>query len=71
MTGDLDRIVKSLSDRGRQRGFIMVGEVQQELEEAKAPADSFEVVFSELMESGLDIREESDTALADLSLIHI
>ena len=36
--------------------------------EAKAPADSFEVVFSELMESGLDIREESDTALADTEI---
>jgi len=68
MTGDLDRIVKSLSDRGRQRGFIMVGEVQQELEEAKAPAESFEVVFAELMESGLDIREESTTALADTEI---
>ena len=63
MTGDLERIVGSLTARGRQRGVRMVGELQQELEDAKAPADSFELVFAELLEAGIDIREESDTAL--------
>ena len=70
MTGDLERIVTALAARGRQRGFLMVGEVQQELEDAEAPPESFEVVFSELIQQGLDIREESDTALADTEISH-
>ena len=58
MTEDLARIVKALQGRGKQRGFLMIGEIQQELEEAKAPAESFEVVFAELLQSGLDLRDE-------------
>ena len=68
MTEDLARIVKALQGRGKQRGFLMIGEIQQELEEAKAPAESFEVVFAELLQSGLDLREESESTLADTEI---
>ncbi len=62
------RVIKALTDRGKQRGFLMVGEIQQELEEAEAPAESFELVFSELFQAGIDIREESESALSDTEI---
>ena len=54
MNEELQRICKVLTDRGRQRGFLMIGEVQQELEEAEAPGQSFEVVCTELKKQGLE-----------------
>ncbi|MCL1588174.1 MAG: RNA polymerase sigma factor RpoD [Actinomycetia bacterium] len=51
--------------RGRQRGFLLVGEIQQELEEVEAPPDSFEAVFTTLLEAGIDVREESEDIYAD------
>jgi RNA polymerase primary sigma factor len=76
MTTDTEPIVSALTARGKQRGFLMVGELQQELEEAEAPAESFEIVFAELQRSGIDIREDSTTALEDTAvsgdeLVHV
>ena len=50
MTGETTAVVKVLVDRGQQRGFLLVGEIQQELEEAGSPTESFEVVFTELID---------------------
>jgi len=61
-------VIELLSDRSRQRGFIMVGEIQQELEDANAPPDSFELVTLKLIEEGADVREESDDALSDTAM---
>ena len=44
--------------RGSQRGFLTMGEVQQELEDAKAPADSFEHVLDALKASEIRIEED-------------
>ena len=76
MNSETDTLVASLAGRGRQRGFLMVGEIQQELEEAEAPAESFEVVFTQLQGQGIDIREDSTTALEDTAvsgdeLVHV
>ena len=68
MNEELQRICKVLVDRGRQRGFLMIGEVQQELEEAEAPGQSFEVVCSELKAKGIDLREDSDSTLSDTDI---
>ncbi len=68
MTVEIENVVKSLAVRGRQRGFLMVGEIQQELEDAKAPPDSFDLVCSELRASGVDLREDSESALADTEI---
>lgn len=61
-------VVQDLTVRGRQRGFLMVGEIQQELEDAHAPADSFEKTFSDLKDLDIDIREQSDDALFDTAM---
>lgn len=68
MSDVVAEVIRLLGERGRQRGFIMVGEIQQELEDAGAPAESFELVTNELLESGLDVREESDDALYDTAM---
>jgi RNA polymerase primary sigma factor len=61
-------VLEMLTVRGRQRGFLMVGEVQQELEEARAPAESFDSVFVALKEEDIDIREGSEDALSDTAM---
>jgi RNA polymerase primary sigma factor len=61
-------VLEMLTVRGRQRGFLMVSEVQQELEEARAPAESFDSVFVALKEEDIDIREGSEDALSDTAM---
>jgi RNA polymerase primary sigma factor len=51
-------IVHELTERGRQRGFLTMGEIQQELEDAEAPATAFDSVFDVL--KGRRIRIEED-----------
>jgi RNA polymerase primary sigma factor len=68
VTDEQQEVVKALLDRGRQRGFLMMGEVQQELEDAKAPAESFDEVFAALRADGVDLREDSESALADTGI---
>jgi RNA polymerase primary sigma factor len=65
MTEETPTSVDVLIARGRQRGFLLVGEIQQELEDVGAPADSFEAVFTVLLDAGIDVREESDDIYAD------
>jgi RNA polymerase primary sigma factor len=65
MTEETSPAADVLIARGRQRGFLLVGEIQQELEEIGAPAESFEHVFTLLLEAGIDVREESDDIYAD------
>lgn len=76
MTPEIEQLVASLAGRGKQRGFLMVGEIQQELEELEAPPEAFEHVFAELQGRGIDIREDSTTALEDTEvsgdeLVHV
>jgi RNA polymerase primary sigma factor len=63
-----DSVIEELASRGGQRGFLMAGEIHQELEEIDAPPEAFEIVFAELKKSGVDIREDSMTALADTEI---
>jgi len=62
----LDPIVAELASRARQRGFIMTAEIQQELEEASAPAESFDRVVDLLRKEGVEIREDSQDAIFDI-----
>ena len=76
MTEETSSVVDVLIARGRQRGFILVGEVQQELEDIGASADSFEKVFTVLLDTGIDVREESEDIYADSdisgdALVHV
>ena len=43
-------VFEDLARRARQRGFVMMAEVQQELEDAAAPADAFDQVVEALRE---------------------
>ncbi len=68
MSESTDNVIEELAGRGGQRGFLMAGEIHQELEEIDAPPEAFEIVFAELKRSGIDIREDSMTALADTEI---
>jgi RNA polymerase primary sigma factor len=65
MMGETSAVAEVLIARGRQRGFLLVGEIQQELEAVGASADSFETVFTVLLDAGIDVREESEDIYAD------
>jgi len=61
-------VFTELLARGKQRGFLVMSEVLQELEDADAPADGFDAVFVALREASVTIREDSDDTLADTAL---
>ena len=61
-------VYDELVARGKQRGFLVMSEVLQELEDADAPSDSFDEVFVALREAKITIREDSDDALAATAL---
>ena len=58
-------VVQRLSERGSQRGFLTVDEIQHELVEAEAPAEAFDSVIDQLRASGIPIEEEPDDDLFD------
>jgi RNA polymerase primary sigma factor len=69
-------VFEDLVTRGRQRGFLLVSEVQQELEEVGAPGESFDEVFLALQEDRIPIREEAldtlaATNLSNEELVHV
>lgn len=62
----MDTVASDLITRGRQRGFLMVAEIQQELEEAEAPIEAFEKVVDRLTKAGIELREDSHDAIFDV-----
>ena len=69
-------VFEDLVTRGRQRGFLLVSEVQQELEEIGAPGEAFDEVFLALQEGRIPIREDSldtlaATNLSNEELVHV
>ncbi len=57
------KTVEVLVSRAQQRGFLTVAEIQQELLEAEALADSFEEVFDQLRSLKVRIEEDGPDAL--------
>ena len=61
-------VLESLLKRGKQRGFLVISEVQQDLEDAGAKSESFDDVFVALRDEEITIREDSNDALAATAL---
>jgi RNA polymerase primary sigma factor len=61
-------VLADLEERGRQRGFLVTSEVQQELEDVEASSDAFDEVVLALRERRITLREDSDDALAATEL---
>ena len=61
-------VFDDLLARGRQRGFLLMSEVQQELEEVGAPDESFDEVILALRENRIPIREDATDTLAATNL---
>ena len=61
-------VLESLVKRGKQRGFLVISEVQQDLEDAGAKPESFDEVFVALRDEEITIREDSNDALAATAL---
>ncbi|MGB5302449.1 MAG: RNA polymerase sigma factor RpoD [Gemmatimonadota bacterium] len=68
MNESASRVFEELTSRGKQRGFLVMTEVQQELEDVEAPPESFDDIFVALRERGITIREDSHDALAATAL---
>ncbi len=68
MTESTDLVLEALTQRGKQRGFLVMTEIQQELEDADATAEAFDQVFVALRELDITIREDSNDALAATAL---
>ena len=59
MIPEVEAVLEDLRSRSRQRGFLMMAEVQQELEEVEAPPDAFDSVFDALTRDEVEIREDT------------
>ena len=69
-------VLEALLKRGTQRGFLVMTEVQQDLEDAKAKPEAFDGVFVALRDREITIREDSNdvlaaTALSKDELVHV
>lgn len=58
MSDEIERLIEQLLRRGRQRGFLTVSEVQQELEEAEAAPEAFERAVDLLRTHGIELTED-------------
>jgi len=56
-------LIDILAKRARQRGFVTVGEIQQELEDLKAPVEAFDLVSDRLRSRDVRIEEDSEDVL--------
>ncbi len=63
MTPEVEAVLEDLESRARQRGFLMMAEVQQELEDVEAPPEAFERVFDALKAAEVEIREDTPEAI--------
>ena len=63
MIPEVEAVLEDLQSRARQRGFLMVAEIQQELEDIVAPAEAFERVFDALTKDGVEVREDTPEAI--------
>ena len=63
MSTVVDRVLRDLTKRASQRGFLMMAEVQQELEEAEAPSTAFDEVVDALRHAEIEVREDSPEAV--------
>jgi len=68
VTVTVQQIIGDLTQRGRQRGFLVVTEIHQELEEIEAPAEALDEVLVALARHRIEIREDSNDALAATDL---
>ena len=68
MNESAEAVLEELTKRGTQRGFLVMTEVQQELEDAEAPPEAFDMVFVALQKAQIPLREDSDDALAATAL---
>lgn len=62
----VQKAVDDLIKRGTQRGFLTMGEVQQDLVEAEASLDELEVVIDKIRNQGIKILEEIAPQFEDL-----
>ena len=69
-------VLEQLTKRGQQRGFLVVTEILQELEDIEAPPEAFDQVVEELQNLKVTVREDSQnaleaTALSSDELVHV
>ncbi len=60
MNNQIRQIAEELKVRARQRGFVLMEEIQQELEDIAAPPEAFDAVFDDLRNGGIEVREEKE-----------
>ena len=69
-------VLELLTKRGQQRGFLVVTEILQELEDVEAPPEAFDEVVEALQNLKVKVREDSQnaleaTALSSDELVHV
>jgi RNA polymerase primary sigma factor len=60
---EFEAVLEDLRGRAKQRGFLMMAELHQELEDVGAPPEAFEVLFDQMVKDGVEIREDTPEAI--------
>jgi RNA polymerase primary sigma factor len=63
VTPEYEAVLEDLRARAKQRGFLMMAELHQELEDVGAPPDAFEALFDQFAQEGVEIREDTPEAI--------
>ena len=63
MNESAERVLRDLKKRAEQRGFLMMAEVLQDLEDAEAPSTAFDEVVDRLRAAEIEVREDSPEAV--------
>ncbi|MDX1690978.1 MAG: RNA polymerase sigma factor RpoD [Acidimicrobiia bacterium] len=66
MTETVAAVLDELRKRAKQRGFLMMMEVQQELEDAEAASTAFDQVLDVLRKEEVEVREDHPEAIFDV-----
>lgn len=68
MTDKIDQTIKLLVDEGRPKGFLTYAEMSKLMEDQFLPPDKMDQVFMGLEDAGIDVVDDADAELSDVSV---
>ena len=68
MTDKIDQTIKMLVDEGRKKGFLTYADMSKLMEDQFLPPDKMDQVFVGLEDAGIDVVDDNDAELSDVSV---
>ncbi|MEM9379100.1 MAG: RNA polymerase sigma factor RpoD [Planctomycetota bacterium] len=68
MTDKIDQTIKLLVDEGRTKGFLTYAEMSKLMEDQFLPPDKMDQVFMGLEDAGIDVVDDNDAELSEVTI---